>query len=140
MLLSTSTLNLKVRGKLTARYIGPFKVRAPPEGSTSTNVVWLELPRTLKLHLPINVKMVKRYHARPAELGGPPIEPPEPLQVDGVDYWEIEAMVGEQTIKRQKFALIKWAGIDMASATWEPLKNIPPLIIQEYRARMLQAG
>ena len=140
VLLSTSTLNLKVRGKLTARYIGPFKVRAPPEGSTSTNVVWLELPRTLKLHLPINVKMVKRYHARPAELGGPPIEPPEPLQVDGVDYWEIEAMVGEQTIKRQKFALIKWAGIDMASATWEPLKNIPPLIIQEYRARMLQAG
>ena len=32
-------------------------------------------------------------------IGHSAIEPPEPLQVDGVDYWEIEAMVKQNNPK-----------------------------------------
>ena len=65
--------------------------------------------------------------------GGPPEEPPEPIVVDGADHWEVECVLAEQTKDRRRFVLVKWLGFDIASATWEPIANIPEQFIRQYR-------
>ena len=133
VLLSTATLNLRVRGKLTSKFVGPFEVLEPPAHATNPNVVWLRVPRTFRIHMPINVKELKPYIVRDADLGGPPESPPEPIVVDGADHWEVEAVLAEQTKGRKRYVLVKWCGFDITSATWEPLENIPEQFIQQYR-------
>ena len=39
--------------------------------ATNPNVVWLQTPRALKIHMPVNVKEIRCYTNRPPELGGP---------------------------------------------------------------------
>jgi hypothetical protein len=51
VLLSTSTLNLRVRGKLTSKFVGPFEVMPPPAHATNPNVVWLKVPCTFRVHM-----------------------------------------------------------------------------------------
>ena len=111
VLLSTSTLNLCVRGKLTNKFVGPFEVLPPPAHATNPSVVWLKVPRTFRIHMPIHVKEIKRYISRDADLGGPPEEPPEPIVVDGVDHWEVECVLAEETKDRQRLVLVKWLDI-----------------------------
>jgi len=43
--------------KLTERFVGPYKVKRV----VSTNMVELELPRTVKIHPVINVSRIRRY-------------------------------------------------------------------------------
>ena len=105
----------------------------PGCGRIAANMVWLRVPRTFRIHMPINVKELKPYIVRDADLGGPPESPPEPIVVDGADHWEVEAVLAEQTKGRKRYVLVKWCGFDITSATWEPLENIPEQFIQQYR-------
>ena len=61
VLLSTKDLKWQMVGwrseKLTERFVGPYKVKA----IISSNVVELELPTTVKIHLVINVSRIRRY-------------------------------------------------------------------------------
>ena len=80
MLLSTRNLNLKLEArKLTCKFVGPFEVREPSTKASNPNVVWLNVPRAFKIHMPVNLKDVKRYKTRPHELGGPEEVMPEPI-------------------------------------------------------------
>ena len=56
---------------------------APPAHSTNPNVRWMKTPRQFKIHMPVNVKDIKRYRRRVDDLGGPPEEMPEPIVIDG---------------------------------------------------------
>jgi hypothetical protein len=64
VLLSTSTLNLRIRGKLTSKFVGPFEVMPRPAQATNPNVVWLKVPRTFRIHMPINVKEIVIFRGR----------------------------------------------------------------------------
>ena len=48
------------------------------------------------------IKSNKHYHSRPADLGGPPAEMPEPIIVDGEDLYEVEAVLAERTLKNKR--------------------------------------
>ena len=136
VLLSTKNLNLKIDArKLLSKFVGPFEVLSPPKGATNPNVVYLKTPRQFKIHMPVNIKDVKRYKVRDDDLGGPAEEMPEPITVDGEDCYEVEAILAERTEKktRRRQVLVKWAGLDLLSATWEPLGNMPQLVIDEFR-------
>ena len=64
-MLSTKFLNLQFgTKKLVCRYAGPFKVVEPPAHSTNPNVVWLDLPKSLRVHIPINIANVGSIVAR----------------------------------------------------------------------------
>ena len=67
VLLSTRNLRLKYpHVMLLPKFVGPFEVLKPPENSSKNpNSVWLKDPNTLRIHIPINVKDVHRYIARP---------------------------------------------------------------------------
>ena len=60
-------------------------------------------PATLRIHMPVNVKSVKPYFARPAELG-PVDEVPQLLHSQGRELWEVEEILAErvQKLKRQE--------------------------------------
>ena len=88
VLLSTTHLvSLKDRtanSRLSSRFVGPFKVVAPP-GPTqvnhgpSKNYVWLAVPLTLSgIHQPINLARLRRFVERPSHLGAPPPTTPIP--------------------------------------------------------------
>ena len=139
VLLATRNLNLPTLSrKLLSKFVGPLEVLPYPAHCSNPNVVYLKVPRTLKIHQPINVKDVKRYHTRTADLGGPPEEMPEPLIVDGEDLYEVEAVLAERVSRNKRQVLIKWTGIDLLSATWEPIENIPQACLDEFRG--LQAA
>jgi len=43
--------------KLTERFVGPYKIKK----IISTNVVELELPSTIRIHLEVNISRICRY-------------------------------------------------------------------------------
>ena len=61
VLLSTKDLKWQMIGrrseKLMERFVGPYKVKA----IVSSNVIELDLPTTVKMHLVVNVSRVKQY-------------------------------------------------------------------------------
>ena len=60
-MLSTKDLKYQMVGrrmeKLTERFVGPYKVKK----IVSTNVVELELPSMVKIHLVVNISRICRY-------------------------------------------------------------------------------
>ena len=140
VLLSTKDLNLRHSArKLTCRFVGPFTVIAPQNrtGVINPNCVYLEVPSTLRIHMPVNVKSIKPYFARPAELG-PVDEVPQPLHSQGRELWEVEEILAErvQKCKRKKAlrqVLVKWTGFHVVDATWEPIANMPDAVVQQWQ-------
>ena len=129
VLLSTKNLTLKVTTrKLRSKFVGTFVVMEPPAHATNPNVVWLQVPRALKIHMPIRLKDVKRNHSRPAALGGLDNEVPEAIKVDSEDHLEVEEILAEIEHHRKRQVLVKWTGYDILEATWKPIqKNIPKI-------------
>ena len=48
--------------KLTERFIGPYKIK----GIISSNIVELELPESVKIHLVVNVSRIHKYREQVA--------------------------------------------------------------------------
>jgi len=49
------------------------------------------------------------------------------------NLYEVEAVLAERVFRRKRQVLVKWTGVDLLSATWEPLENIPQACIDEFR-------
>jgi len=134
VLLSTKNLNLKVVArKLTSKLVGSFKILAPLAHATNPNAVWLQVPRAFEIHMPINLKDVKRYYSSPARLGGLVNETVEPIIVHGEERFEVEEVLAERMHHRKRQVLVKWAGFGLLSATWEPIQNISLVFVERFR-------
>ena len=61
VLLSTKDLKWQMKGrrseKLTERFVGPYKIK----GIVSSNVIELELPKTIKIYSVVNISRVRLY-------------------------------------------------------------------------------
>lgn len=57
-------------------------------------------------------------------LGRPRVR--EPVALDDAEEaeFEVEAIVGERTVRGQKQYLIRWRGFGQFDDTWEPLGNL----------------
>ena len=131
VMLSTKFLKLQfATKKLVSRYTGPFKVIEPPAHSTNPNVVWLDLPKSLRVHMPNNAANIKRFVQRAEDLGGPQEEPPEPVIIEGQECHEVDAILAERVYRWQRQVLVKWAGYVILNASWEPRANMPQAIFE----------
>ena len=51
----------------------------------------------------------------------------------------MEEIVAERQPKGRKTqVLVKWQGFDILDATWEPLTNMPPLVVEAWRDLLQQ--
>jgi len=70
--------------KLTERFVGPYKI----EKIISSNVVELELPRTVKIYPVVNVSRIQKYIGQVERK-----EQPAPVIIEGEEEWEVERII-----------------------------------------------
>ena len=119
MLLSTKDLVFKERPskKLTERYVGPYTI----EEVVSLNAVKLRLPSSMRIHLVINVSRIVRYKE---QVKGQKKEEGKPIEVEGVEEWEVEKVLNKKKIRGVEKYLIRWKGFTVEGNTWEGKENL----------------
>jgi len=92
VMLSTKDLKYQMVGrrteKLMERFVGPYKVKE----IISSNVVRLELPSTVRIHLVVNVSRIQRYVG---QVEGQKREQPAPVIIEGEEEWEVERILNK---------------------------------------------
>ena len=126
VLLSTKDLVFKERPskKLMKRYVGPYAI----EEVVSSNAVKLRLPSSMRIHLVVNVSRIVHYKE---QVKGQKKEEGKPVEVEGVEEWEVEKILNKKKIRGVEKYLIRWKGFTAEEDTWERkenLKNMEELI------------
>jgi len=92
VLLSTKDLKSQMVGrrteKLTERFVGPYKVKK----IVSSNMVELELPSTVRIHLVVNISRICKYIG---QVDGQRKEQPASVIIKGEEKWEIERILNK---------------------------------------------
>ena len=114
--------------KLTEKWIGPYEVtRVTP------NVVELKLPKSLRIHLVVNVSRVKPYLG---PLPGQPVSRPGPIQVSEEcdEEYKVDYIVASRIYRHQLQYLVHWKGYEEHERTWEPASNVKnaPLVVEHF--------
>ena len=100
--MSTKDLVFKERlvRKLTERYVGPYMI----EEVVSSNIVKLQLPTSMRIHLVINVSWIVQYKK---QVKGQKKEEEKPVEVEGVKEWEVEKILNKKKIRGVKKYLVQ---------------------------------
>jgi len=93
-MLSTKNLVFKERPahKLTERYVGPYTI----EKVVLLNTVKLRLPSSMRIHLVVNVSQIIPYKE---QVKGQKKEEGKPVEVEGVEEWEMERILNKKKIR-----------------------------------------
>jgi len=119
VLLSTKDLVFKERPtkKLMERYVGPYAI----EEVVSSNAVKLRLPSSMRIHLVVNVSWIVRYKE---QVRGQKKEEGKPVEVEGVEEWEVEKILNKKRMRGVEKYLIRWKGFTAEGDTWERKENL----------------
>jgi len=74
--------------KLTERFMSPYRIKK----IVSSNVVELELPSTVKIHLVVNISKIRKYVG---QVEGQKREQPAPVIIKGEEEWEVERILNK---------------------------------------------
>jgi len=92
VMLSTKDLKYQMVGrrteKLTERFVGPYKIKE----IVLSNVVKLELPSIVKIHLVVNVSRIRRYMG---QVKGQKKEQLAPVIIKGEEEWEVKRILNK---------------------------------------------
>jgi len=101
VLLSTKDLVFKERltKKLMERYVGPYSI----EEVVSSDVVKLQLPSSMRIHLIVNVSQIVQYKK---QVKGQKKEEGKPIEVEGVKEWEVEKILNKKKIREVEKYLV----------------------------------
>jgi len=119
VLLSTKDLVFKERPtkKLMERYVGPYMI----EEVVFSNAVKLRLPSSMRIHPVINVSQIARYRE---QIKGQKKEEGKPVEVEGVEEWEVEKILNKKKIRGVEKYLVQWKGFTAEGDTWEGKENL----------------
>jgi len=81
------------------RYIGLYAI----EEVVSTNVVKLRLPSSMRIHLVVNVSWIVQYKE---QVKGQKKEEGKPVEVEGIEEWEVEKILNKKKIREIKKYLV----------------------------------
>ena len=118
--LSTDNLRLpRASQKLSERWLDPYSITK----LVGTNAVELRLPRSMCIHLVVNISHIKPYHDH---LPGQPVSAPGPSNVteDREEEYEVESVVDSRYKGKRLEYLVHWKGWSDTDRTWEPLSNL----------------
>ena len=119
VLLSTKDLVFKKRPvkKLMERYIGPYAI----EEVVSLNVVKLQLPNSMRIHLVVNVSRIVWYKE---QVKGQKKEEGKLVEVEGVEEQEVEKILNKKKIRGVEKYLVRWKGFTAEGDIWEKKENL----------------
>ena len=102
-MLSIKNLVFKERPtqKLMERYVGPYVI----EEVVLLNVVKLQLPSLMRIHLVVNVSQIVRYKE---QVKGQKKEEGKPVEVEGVEEWKVEKILNKKKIRGVEKYLVQW--------------------------------
>ena len=103
--------------KLTECFVGPYKIK----GIISSNVVELELPKSIKIHPIVNVSRIQLY--KPQVEGQKKI-PLKPVIINREEKFEVEKILNKRIVRGKEKFLVQWKGYTTEEDTWENRKNL----------------
>jgi hypothetical protein len=139
VLLSTEGLQLRSgTHKLTARYLGPFRVL----GTVNDNAVRLDLPPLLgALHPTFNISRLRPYRDGRALFPGRPQRlqqlPAVDTDTNGVASYEVECVMAQRGVGARRELLVRWRGYGAEDDEWQlrsELVRSAPLAVAHYDA------
>jgi transposase InsO family protein len=107
-----SARNIRTRRpnkKLDYKYLGPFEIT----DAVGTQAYRLRLPETLKVHPVFHVSLLEPYTGNDHGAA-----PPEPLNVDGEEQWEVEEVLDSRIHRGHLEYLVKWLGYGNHENQW----------------------
>jgi len=121
VLISTKDFSAKLMKratkKLTEKFIGPYVVKK----IISENVVELELPASLRVHLVVNMRRLVKYRE---QVERQKKIPPPPIKVACEKEYEVEEILDRQERRGKTKYLVKWKGYTVEENTWDGLENL----------------
>ena len=133
VLLSTKNLVFKERPvkKLTERYIGLYAIGEV----VSLNVVKLRLPNLMRIHPVVNVSRIVQYKE---QVKRQKKEEGKPVEVEGVEEWEVEKVLNKKKIRGVEKYLVQWKEFMAEGDTWERKENLKNTeeALEEFEERM----
>jgi len=104
VLLSTKDLKWQMINKrskkLTERFVGSYKIKT----IISSNIVELELPFTIKIHLVVNVSRIRRYTS---QVNGQSKEVPQLVIIERKEEWEVEKILNKRKVRGKDKYLVR---------------------------------
>ena len=86
--------------KLTERFVDPYKVKR----IISTNMIELELPSTIKIHLVVNISRVYMYRD---QVEGQRKEQPLPVVIKEEEEYEVEKILNKKKFREKDRYLVQ---------------------------------
>ena len=117
--------------KLNVRRLGPF----PVIGSVGSSAFRLDLPPSMHIHPVFHVSLLE-VHV-PNTFPNRVVDPPPPVQVDGVPEFEVHSILDSRFRRRKLEYLVDWVGYDVSERSWEPAANISnaSLAVEDFHLR-----
>jgi len=103
--------------KLTECFVGLYKVK----GIVSSNVIELELPKSIKIHPIVNISRVQLY--KPQVEGQKKI-PPKLVIIEGEEEFKVEKILNKRMVRGKEKFLVRWKGYTVEEDTWENRENL----------------
>jgi len=102
-MLSTRDLVFKERlvQKLTERYMRPYAI----EEVVSSNMVKLQSLSSMRIHPVVNISQIVWYKE---QVKGQKKEEGKPIEVEGVEEWEVEKILNKRKIRGVEKYLVQW--------------------------------
>jgi len=133
VMLSTKDLVFKERPvhKLVERYVRLYEI----EEVVSLNMVKLQLPSLMRIHLVVNVSQVVWYKEQVKEQRK---EEGKPIEVKEVKKWEVEKILNKRKIRGVEKYLVWWKGLTAENDMWEKEKDLrnAKKLVEDFEGRL----
>jgi len=121
--------------KLTESFVGPYKVKRV----ISTNMVELEMPKTVRIHPVVNVSRIRRYKE---QVQGQKKQLALPVIIEGKEEYEVKKIMNKRRRYEKWEYLVKWKGYTAEENLWEKETNLKNAkeAVEEYKKKYGKVG
>ena len=89
----------------------------------------------MRIHLVVNVSQIVQYKE---QVKGQKNEKEKPVEVEGVEEWEVEKILNKKKMRGVEKYLVRWKGFIVEHDTWERKEDLENTkeVLEEFKERM----